>query len=71
MKKGIMFILAAVLALGAGLAVLSAVNNARNTRTFVADGFILDPSDEEFVTDNVNMEYYFTQGTKYKEKYGT
>ena len=71
MKKGITIILAAVLALGMGLGVLSAINNARNTKQFVADGYILDPSDEEFVTDNVNMQYYFTQGTKYKEKFGT
>lgn len=70
MKKGLIVILAGVLAVAMGLGGLSVVNNARNTRSFIADGYILDPSDEETITTNVDAQYYFTQGSNYKQKYG-
>jgi hypothetical protein len=71
MKKGITVILALVLALGLGLGGLSIAKTAKGTKEFIADGFILDPSDEEYVTTNVDTQYYFAQGAKYKERYGS
>lgn len=70
MKKGLIVILASVLAVAMGLGGLSFVNNVKNTRSFMSDGYILDPSDEEMVTTDVDTQYYFTQGTNYKQKYG-
>ncbi len=71
MKKGITVILALVLALGLGLGGLSIAKNARSNKEFIADGYILDPADEEYVTEGVDTLYYFSQGAKYKEKFGT
>ena len=71
MKRGITIILAAVMALGLGLGGLSVAKNAQGTKEFISDGYILDPSDEEYVTDNVDTQYYFSAGAKYKEKYGS
>ena len=71
MKRGITIILAAVMALGLGLGALSVAKNAQGTKEFISDGYILDPSDEEYVTDNVDTQYYFSAGAKYKEKYGS
>lgn len=71
MKKGITVILALTLALGLGLGGLSIAKNAKNTKEFIADGFILDPSDEEYVTTDTETQYFFAAGAKYKEKFGT
>lgn len=70
MKKGLIVILAAALAVGLGLGGLSLTNNMKSTKQFLADGYILDPSDEEMVTDDVDNQHYFSQGDKYKERYG-
>ena len=71
MKKGITVILALTLALGLGLGGLSIAKNAKSNKEFIADGYILDPADEDYVTEGVDTLYYFSQGAKYKEKYGS
>lgn len=37
--------------------------------SFLTDGYILDPSSEEILTTEVNNQYYFSAGTKFKERY--
>ena len=71
LKKGITLIISAVVGIAVLLGTLSVSRNFKNTREFVADGFILKPSAEEVVTTDVDEQYYFGQGTKYKEKYAT
>lgn len=71
LKKGITLIISAVVGIAVLLGTLSLSRNLKNTREFVADGFILKPSAEEVVTTDVDEQYYFGQGTKYKEKYAT
>lgn len=70
-KRGILIVLVAVLVLMAGLGALSLTNYVKNTREFVADGYILKPSEEVNVTTEVNEQYYFGQGTRYREKYAS
>jgi hypothetical protein len=69
-RRGILIIVVAVLLLATGLISLSTVNYRKNTKEFPADGFILKPSEQVNVTMEVNEQYYFSQGAKYKEKYG-
>lgn len=71
MKRGITLITVAMLVIASGLGALSVSRNVKSTREFVADGYILKPSSEEIVTTDVDEQYYFGQGTKYKEKYAT
>ena len=71
MKRGITIILAAVMALGLGLGGLSVAKNAQGTKEFISDGYILDPSEEEHLTNDVDRQYYFSAGAKYKEKFGS
>ncbi len=71
MKKGITIIVAAVAVLAAILGTFSVRNYMKSNKEFVADGYILDTAKEEMVSNNVDQQYYFSQGDKYKEKYGT
>lgn len=71
MKKGLIILAIFTALVGTGLAGLSFVKYNSSYQEFVADGFILKPSEETNVTGDVNMQYYFSQGSKYREKYGT
>lgn len=71
MKKGITIIVAAIAAVAVILGAFSVSNNLKNRKEFIADGYILSPSKEEMVTNGVDKQYYFSQGSKYKEEYGT
>ena len=69
-KRSITLIIVAVLLLAVGLGVLSVSHNAKSMKQFVADGFILDAPAEIAVTE-VNQQHYFSQGSKYQEKFDT
>ncbi len=71
LNKGITVIISAVVIIAGLLGTLSVSRNLKNTREFIADGYILKPSENEVVTTDVDEQYYFSQGTKYKEKYAT
>ena len=71
MKKGLIILAIFTALIGTGLAGLSFVKYNSAYQEFVADGFILKPSEETSVTGDVNVQYYFSQGAKYREKYGT
>lgn len=71
MKKGLIIVAIVTALIGTGLGGLSAVKYASGNKEFVADGFILEPSSEVNVTGDVNQQYYFNQGGRYREKYGT
>ena len=57
LKKGITLIISAVVVIAVLLGTLSISHNLKNTREFVADGFILKPSAEEVVTTDVDEQY--------------
>ena len=77
-KKTVIVILAGVLVLAAGLGTLSVMNYMRGRKEFIADGYILEASKnaasaeetEEEVTA-INDQHYFSQGSPYREKFGT
>lgn len=71
MKKGITIIVVAFAVIATIMGAFSVRNSIKANKEFIADGYILDPSKEEFVTNGVDKQYYFSQGDKYKEKFGT
>ena len=70
-KKTVIAILVGMLTVTAALGSMSFVNYSKGAKEFVADGYILKPSEEVNVTTQVNEQYYFSQGTKYREKFET
>jgi len=71
MKKGMTLITAVLGAVALFLGALTVTNSIKSNKEFISDGYILDPSKEEAMIEGANMQYYFTQGEKYKEKFGT
>ena len=69
MKKGLAVILIGIVLLAAGLGGLSIANTIASTKEFVADGYILAPTEETTVNGEVCKQLYFSQGAKYREKY--
>ena len=70
-KKTVIAITFGMLLTMAVLGAMSFVSYSKGAREFVADGYILKPSEEVNVTTQVNEQYYFSQGDKYREKFET
>ena len=70
-KKTVIAITFGMLLTMAVLGAMSFVNYSKGTKEFIADGYILKPSEEVNVTTQVNEQYYFSQGEKYREKFET
>lgn len=69
-NKSLLVIFISVIATAVLVGVFTFGRLSDSKETFAADGFILAPSTEQFVTDDVNNQYYFSAGTKYLEAYG-
>ncbi|MBR1390855.1 MAG: hypothetical protein IJ567_05310 [Lachnospiraceae bacterium] len=61
----------AVVLVAAAVAGLTIRTWQSTRKTFMTDGYILVPSDESFVTTDVNQQYYFASGAHYRERMGT
>lgn len=68
-NKSIIVILILVIAFILGTAGLTISTFLNIGEEFLTGGYILDPSQEEYVTTDVNNQYYFNAGTKYKNRY--
>lgn len=68
-NKSIFVILALVVAFILGTAGLTIATFMNIGEEFLTGGYILDPSQDEYVTTDVNNQYYFNAGTKYKNRY--
>ena len=71
MKKGMTIITVVLTTVALLLGGFTVTNSIKSNKQFIADGYILDPSKEEAMVEGANMQYYFNQGGKYKEKFGT
>lgn len=70
-NKQLAIIISAVMILLVIIGVLTGVNYNHSFLKFAGDGFILVPSDKSEITTNVNEQYYFSSGSKYRKQFGT
>ena len=69
-NKQLRIIMVVVFALLLAVTGLTTKTMLDTNKQFSADGYVLVPSRNTEVTTNVNEQYYFSAGTKYRKKYG-
>lgn len=68
--KYLRIIIIAAVILVMGMVGLTVRTILKSQKEFYQGGYVLVPPTEENITTNVNEQYYFEAGTKYKNKYG-